>query len=94
MTTKERIKKVTTRYYFTVPIFFVLMFSGIILHSWIIGISGFIGIFVCGHLFAKQVKCPLCQASLYVDSRRNQPMNYCPGCARSLDEEEGSEVES
>jgi hypothetical protein len=87
MTTREKLKGIKTKF-LSVYLLMALSFAGITLQSPFLIFGGLIAAIFFSHVLAQQMKCPLCRSSLIHDSRRNTELNFCPGCARSIDDEE------
>ncbi|MDB4429625.1 hypothetical protein N9283_02330 [Akkermansiaceae bacterium] len=88
MITRTKLEAAKKRFNLSMIVFMALMFSGVVLHSWILGVGGFIGAFASSKIYVANARCPMCDSSLVTDSRTGMKLNFCPGCARSLDDEE------
>ena len=87
MTTREKLTAAKKRFNLSMVIFMAMMFSGIYLHSFILGIGGFIGVMFACFSFGSHTRCPMCKSPLVTNPRSGTPLNFCPSYARSLDDE-------
>ena len=88
MITREKLTTAKKRFNLSLMVFMALMFGGVFFHSFILGIGGFIGAIASASSFSNQARCPMCKSPLAIESRTVMKPNFCPSCARSLDDEE------
>jgi len=92
MTTREKIKRATKRFYICAFVLLGVAFIGTYTGSVFVILGGLIGATVSTRVFSAQTKCPMCKTPLFLLSTSKTEMNFCPSCPRSIDIDEGGET--
>lgn len=88
MTTREQLRITERRMNITIGIFMTMMLIGVYRQNAFLAIGSLIATVSSSWIFAARLKCPQCRGVLFLTSRRRIDLNFCPGCARSIDEEQ------